>query len=84
MAMKLIKAWGKRGCSMDVVLYKKCSGSTYVDPHEDEKVAFKDLPNLFPLGPVHGFSAGSKAPTRTSTTSSPCISSTTWASTACM
>ena len=33
---------------MDVVLYKKYAGSTYVDPHEDEKVAFKDLPNRFP------------------------------------
>ena len=33
---------------MDVVLYKKYSGSTYVDPHEEEKVAFKDLPNRFP------------------------------------
>ena len=48
MAMKLIKAWGKRGYGMDVVLYKKYGGSTYVDPHEDEKVAFKDLPNRFP------------------------------------
>jgi hypothetical protein len=48
MAMKLIKEWGKRGYAMDVVLYKKYGGSTYVDPHEDEKVAFKDLPNRFP------------------------------------
>jgi hypothetical protein len=48
MAMKLIKEWGKRGYGMDVVLYKKYGGSTYVDPHEDEKVAFKDLPNRFP------------------------------------
>lgn len=47
-AMKLIKEWGKRGYAMDVVLYKKYGGSTYVDPHEDEKVAFKDLPNRFP------------------------------------
>jgi hypothetical protein len=31
-----------------VVLYKKFAGSTYVDPHDDEKVAFKDLPNRFP------------------------------------
>ena len=29
-------------------LYKKYEGSTYVDPHEEEKVAFKDLPNRFP------------------------------------
>ncbi len=33
---------------MDVVLYRKYEGSTYVDPHEEEKVAFKDLPNRFP------------------------------------
>jgi hypothetical protein len=48
MAMKLVKEWDKRGYAMDVVLYKKYSGSTYVDPHEEEKVAFKDLPNRFP------------------------------------
>ncbi len=48
MAMKLIKAWDKRGHGMDVVLYKKYSGSTYVDPHEEEKVVFMDLPNRFP------------------------------------
>ena len=48
MAMKLVKEWGKRGYAMDAVLYKKYSGSTYVDPHEEEKIAFKDLPNRFP------------------------------------
>jgi hypothetical protein len=48
MAMKLIKAWHQHGYAMDVVLYKKYSSSTYVDPHEEEKVAFKDLPNRFP------------------------------------
>jgi len=48
MAMKLIEEWGRRGYGMDVVLYKKYGGSGYVDPHEDEKVAFKDLPNRFP------------------------------------
>jgi hypothetical protein len=48
MAMKLIAAWNARGYRMDVVLYRKYEGSTYVDPHEDEKVAFKDLPNRFP------------------------------------
>jgi hypothetical protein len=30
------------------VLYKKYEGSTYVDPHDEDKVAFKDLPNRFP------------------------------------
>jgi len=48
MAMKLIKEWHKRGYGMDVVLYKKYAGSTYIDPHDEEKVAFKDLPNRFP------------------------------------
>jgi hypothetical protein len=48
MAMKLATEWNARGYGMDVVLYKKYEGSTYVDPHEEEKVAFKDLPNRFP------------------------------------
>jgi hypothetical protein len=48
MAMKLAKEWNARGYGLDVVLYKKYNGSTYVDPREEEKVAFKDLPNRFP------------------------------------
>jgi hypothetical protein len=48
MAMKLLKEWNARGYGLDVVLYRKYEGSTYVDPHEEEKVAFKDLPNRFP------------------------------------
>jgi hypothetical protein len=48
MAMKLLEEWNARGYGMDVVLYRKYDGSTYVDPHEEEKVAFKDLPNRFP------------------------------------
>jgi hypothetical protein len=48
MAMNLIAQWHARGYGLDVVLYRKYSGSTYVDPHEDEKIAFKDLPNRFP------------------------------------
>ena len=48
MAMKLLAAWHARGYGMDVVLYKKYEGSSYVDPHEEDKVAFKDLPNRFP------------------------------------
>lgn len=48
MAMKLIAEWGRRGYGMDTVLYKKYPGSTYIDPHEEEKIAFKDLPNRFP------------------------------------
>ena len=46
--MKLVKAWNARGYGMDVVLYKKYGGSTYVDPHDEDKVAFTDLPNRFP------------------------------------
>ena len=48
MAMKLVKAWAKRGYAMDAVLYRKYGGSTYIDPLEEEKIAFKDLPNRFP------------------------------------
>jgi hypothetical protein len=48
MAMKLLKEWNVRGYRMDVVLYRKYEGSVYVDPHEEERVAFKDLPNRFP------------------------------------
>jgi hypothetical protein len=48
MAMKLLARWNERGYTMDVVWYKKYEGSTYVDPREKEKVAFKDLPNRFP------------------------------------
>jgi len=46
MAMKLVEAWHARGYRLDVVLYKKYSGSTFVEPGEE--VAFKDLPNRFP------------------------------------
>ena len=48
MALKLLKEWNTRGYGLDVVMYKKYKGSTYVDPHEEEKVEFKDLPNRFP------------------------------------
>jgi len=48
MAMKLMQAWHARGYGMDVVLYKKYTGSTWVDPHDEEKIAFKDLPDRFP------------------------------------
>jgi len=48
MAMKLLREWNARGYRMDVVLYRKYEGSNYVDPHEEDKVAFGDLPNRFP------------------------------------
>ena len=46
--MKLLEQWHARGYRMDAVLYKKYPGSTYIDPHDEPKVAFKDLPNRFP------------------------------------
>jgi hypothetical protein len=48
MAMKLLEQWNARGYRVDAVLYKKYLGSTYIDPHDEPKVAFKDLPNRFP------------------------------------
>ena len=48
MALKLMKEWHARGHAMEVVRYQKIAGSTYVDPHDDEGVAFKDLPDRRP------------------------------------
>ena len=48
MAMKLLAAWHARGYGVDVVLYRKYAGSTWADPHEEEKIAFRDLPDRFP------------------------------------
>jgi hypothetical protein len=48
MAMRLMQEWYARGYRMDAVLYRKYPGSNFVDPHDDEPVAFKDLPNRFP------------------------------------
>jgi hypothetical protein len=48
MAMKLLKEWNARGYRLDVVWYRKYDGSNYVDPREEQKVAFKNLPNRFP------------------------------------
>jgi hypothetical protein len=48
MAMKLLEQWNLRGYRMDAVFYRKFPGSTYVDPLDGPKVAFKDLPNRFP------------------------------------
>jgi hypothetical protein len=48
MAMKLLVEWHARGYALDVVWYRKYAGSTFVDPHDEEQVAFKDLPNRFP------------------------------------
>jgi len=47
-ALKLIEQWNARGYGMDVVLYRKYPGSTWVDPQDEDKIAFKDLPDRFP------------------------------------
>jgi hypothetical protein len=31
-----------------VVFYTKYAGSTWVDPHDEDRIAFRDLPNRFP------------------------------------
>ncbi len=48
MALKLMREWSARGYAMDVVLYRKYPGSTWVDPHDEDRIAFKDLPDRFP------------------------------------
>jgi len=48
MALKLMREWNGRGYGLDVVLYRKYPNSAYVDPHEEKKVAFRDLPDRFP------------------------------------
>jgi hypothetical protein len=48
MALKLLREWSARGYALDVVLYRKYPHSSYVDPHEEDKVMFKDLPDRFP------------------------------------
>jgi hypothetical protein len=47
-AVRLMKEWHAHGYRMDVVLYRKYDDSPYVDPHDDEKIPFRDLPNRFP------------------------------------
>jgi hypothetical protein len=48
MALKLLREWNDRGYGLDVVLYRKYPNSTWVDPHDEEKVMFRDLPDRFP------------------------------------
>ena len=48
MAMQLMREFDARGYRMDAVLYRKYPGSPYVDPHEEKKIAFGELPNRFP------------------------------------
>ena len=48
MALRLMQEWQSRGYSIDVVLYRKYPESNWIDPHEEEKIRFRDLPNRFP------------------------------------
>jgi len=48
MAMKLLQAWNARGYALDALIYRKYAASPYVDPHDDDPVAFKNLPDRFP------------------------------------
>ena len=48
MALELMQQWHARGYALDVVVYRKFPGSNWVDPLEEEKIAFKDLPDRFP------------------------------------
>jgi hypothetical protein len=48
MALKLMREWNARGYGLDVVFYTKYAGSTWVDPHDEDRIAFRDLPNRFP------------------------------------
>jgi hypothetical protein len=48
MALKLMAAWHARGYGLDAVLYRKVPGSPWVDPHDEEPIAFGDLPDRFP------------------------------------
>jgi hypothetical protein len=48
MALQIMRELDAIGYPMDVVLYRKYPGSPYVDPHEENAIAFRDLPNRFP------------------------------------
>lgn len=48
MAEQLLRAFKSRGYTMDAVVYLKYPDSRYVDPLEDEPIAFANLPNRFP------------------------------------
>jgi hypothetical protein len=45
---QIMTAAHARGWEMDVVLYKKFVGSTYVNPHDEDGTPYTDLPNRFP------------------------------------
>ncbi len=48
MAMNLMRELNARGYRMDAVLYRKYPGSPYVDPLDEEPIAFGKLPNRIP------------------------------------
>ncbi len=47
-ALTIVKSCAKRGYRLDVVLYKKWDGSTYINPQDEGGIMYKDLPNRFP------------------------------------
>ncbi|MHC1741555.1 MAG: hypothetical protein AB9873_00825 [Syntrophobacteraceae bacterium] len=47
-ALSIVKSCAKRGYRVDVVLYKKWDGSTYINPRDEGGIMYKDLPNRFP------------------------------------
>lgn len=47
-ALEIVKNCAERGYNFDVVLYRKWDGSTYINPQEEGKQMYKDLPNRFP------------------------------------
>ena len=48
MAVKLMHAWQARGYTMEAVLYRKYPESNWMEPHEEDTVRFRDLPDRFP------------------------------------
>ncbi len=48
MAVNLMRELNARGYRMDAVLYRKYPGSPYVDPLDEEPIAFGKLPNRIP------------------------------------
>lgn len=45
---EIMEAAARRGHAMDVILYKKFQGSTYVNPRDEGRTPYQDLPNRFP------------------------------------
>jgi hypothetical protein len=48
MMLALMQQWQARGYSMDSVLYRKWPRSAWIDPHDESKMRFAELPDRFP------------------------------------